>query len=195
MDSRVYKFLQETLGSEGAGALEKATNQEATLEPLLVPRAALAWLGLRDHYEGPVPGAPNSYLSFQKSESGYRGTVSLADDQNLEFESGSPEFLAAAVAVSLGVPAPGTGRARDRQLVRLGASIDALAKTQELTKSLAKRVLDPGHGYQLKEEQGPSGIKVHAFAPGGQHVGPARFSHHPQGLKPVTVPPRRWPSP
>jgi len=187
MDSSVYGFLKETLGVEGASALEKATDAEPTLEPLLVPRAALAWLGLRDYYEGRVPGDDNSYLRFQKSEAGFQGVISLGGDQTLEFQTASPEFMAAAVAVSLGVPAPGSGRAKDRQLLRLGASIDALARTQELTKSLAKKVLDPGAGYQLKEEHGPAGLKVHAFAPGGQHVGTAWFSHHPEGLKPVTV--------
>jgi hypothetical protein len=152
MDSRVYDFLYSVLGQSGAEALKKATDIEPTLEPLLVPRAALAWLSLRSKYEGLVPGSQNSYLTLRKSEAGFEGTVSLEVDQNLEFDSASPEFVAAALAVSLGIPAPGTGRAKDRQLVRLGLSIDALAKTQALTKAMPKQIVATEEESSNKEE-------------------------------------------
>jgi hypothetical protein len=147
MDAKALKFLTEVLGTEGAKALARTTVREPALAKLLVPRAALSWLSQRESYEGVVPGIPNSYLRFQKSEDVYSGIVTLTDT-NYEFSKATNEHVAAAVAVAVGVDLAQNSAVRDLTLVRLGKSIDALVKAQQvakdLPKSLAEEDLDKG---------------------------------------------------
>ena len=96
MRDSALQFLTGVLGVDGARALARTADREPALEPLLVPRTALAWLRDRPDFEGLIPGQRNSYLSFQKSEQGYAGVVSLPET-NYEFLGATPEHLAAAL--------------------------------------------------------------------------------------------------
>jgi len=141
MDDRSYRFLRAVLGQDGAKALVKAAVRVPTLEPALLPRAVLAWLGVyaRTDYEGSVPGQENSYLQFQKSESGYHGTVAI-DNRLYSFSSASLLHMGAAMAVALGadhmVP---DHTLKEMDLRRLGQNIDTLAKAFVVANELHDR--------------------------------------------------------
>lgn len=156
MQDSALHFLSSVLGTDGAQALKRTAAREPALEHLLVPRAALAWLQDRQDYEGLVPGQANSYVSFEKSETGYRGIISLGDT-NYEFEKASAEHLAAAVAVSVGVDMDSHRPVRDLTLTRLGKSIDVLAKAHELTKALPRALKTELSGQTAPplKQQGP----------------------------------------
>lgn len=192
MRDLVFNFLTGVLGTDGARALRKATDRESGLEPLLVPRAALAWINQRHSYEGLIPGIPNSYLRFEKSSQGYTGSVSLQEGQ-YAFANADSFHVASAMSVGAGVEPQPRQPVRDQALVRLGKSIDALVKAQEIFKSdlrksiFEKKTLEPSHGYKIREEHTSTGLKVHAHDANGNHVGTAWFTGHPQGIKPVVV--------
>lgn len=135
MRDSALQFLTGVLGVDGARALARTAAREPALEPLLVPRTALAWLQDRPNYEGLIPGQRNSYISFQKSEDGYAGVVSLAET-NYEFLAATPEHVAAAVALAVGLDPALRHPVRDLTLTRLGKSIDVLARAHELAKAL-----------------------------------------------------------
>jgi GNAT superfamily N-acetyltransferase len=175
-------FLQEILGADGTAALRQAAEREPALEPLLVPRAALAWIASHRGYEGLLPGNPNSYLRFRKHEDGLTGAMSCGDF-SYDFRGVSAEHLAAATSAAVGVDLQNRREIRDAVLVRLGKSIDALVGAQHL----AKRVLDPKEGYAFRDEEGPEGLRVHSFL-GNKKVGTAWFKPHSEThLKPVSV--------
>lgn len=192
MESKVHKFLVAVLGSDGAQALRKASAVEPALEPVLVPRAAMAWVEGRPYYEGQIPGIKNSYLRFAKSEAGYEGSISVGEVQ-IPFHGADVLHVAAALGVSIGVDLVNRKPLRDRALARLGKSIDALVHAQALFKSDLRspsklfQAKAPPKGYTLSVEQGDGGMKVHAHDSSGNAVGMAWFKHHDTGIKPVTV--------
>ena len=188
MKDPVYDFLAGVLGSDGAQALRRAAGREPALEPLLVPRAALAWVQQKHRYEGQIPGLPNSYLRFEKSQRGWSGVVSLPDDATYEFDAASVEHLGAAIGVAVGVDLSDRLQVQDRTLTRLGKSIDALVRAQEMVK----KVLDPGQGYRLSHERidlgdGKTVTHVYAHDRHGQEVGRVGFAHRGQDLLPGIV--------
>jgi len=139
MDERKFAFLIAVLGVDGARALRKAVERSSECETVLVPRAILAWLALpQEEYEGDLPGIENTYCSFKKSENGFDGSVTMGKDV-YQFQGASQLHLASAIAVSIGVdsdrPHPSL---RDLDLVRLGKSIDLLAKARYVAERLAK---------------------------------------------------------
>jgi hypothetical protein len=143
MKDTAFSFLTGVLGTDGARALRKAADREPALEPLLVPRAALSWILQRSHYEGKIPGVSNSYLKLDKSEAGITGVVSL-QDTNYEFSQATPEHVASAMSVSVGIDLANRMPVKDLLLVRLGKSIDALVKAQALTKQFVNKIELPG---------------------------------------------------
>lgn len=136
-----FKFLAVALGQDGARALRKAVERDPALATVLVPRAIIGWLDFttKYEYEGQIPGIPNSYVQFQKTEDDlFAGTISL-DDGVYSFERSSVYHLAASIAMALGVPqTPVDPSIRDAVLVKLGKSIDTLAKAQVLMQELKK---------------------------------------------------------
>lgn len=130
-------FLDEVLGTAGARALRKAIERQPTLEPLLVPRAVLAWVAMaaRLGYEGPVP-AHDVSVRLAKSEHGFSGSVG-----DVEFANETLYRVAARVAVAMGVDGQ-LPDARSLDLERLGKSLDALVKARVVAE-LRKAVLDP----------------------------------------------------
>ena len=143
MDLKKLQFLTEVLGSDGAMALKKAVELAAArgldLESALVPRAILAWLSTcsASEYEGEIPGIENTYLSFQKSENSYSGSITIGEDV-YNFNRAELFHLASAVAVALGAD-NNTEGVRARDLEKLGKNLDLLAKAHHLTRVLAKK--------------------------------------------------------
>lgn len=163
------EFLDAALGSEGAKALKKAVEREPALGDVLVPRAIISWLSFTaDHeYEGQIPGIDNSYVQFQKSEGGFSGSIGL-ESGVYSFNNASLYHLAASVAMALGVePQPIEADVRDTVLVKLGQSIDTLAKAQVL----------------MQELKSPSALKPQRMTShGGYHV-----EHSGAGATPYSV--------
>lgn len=132
------EFLSAALGSEGAKALRKAVEREPALEDVLVPRTILGWLSFtaENEYEGQIPGIENSYVQFTKSEQGFNGSIGF-DSGVYSFNNASLYHLAASIALAMGIePQPLEADVRDAILVKLGRSIDTLAKAQVLTQEL-----------------------------------------------------------
>lgn len=186
MDSIALNFLTELLGTEGAKALARSATKEPILGHLLVPRTALSWLQRQDDYEGTVPGVPNSYLKFAKSDKGFTGLVTL-ETVNYEFADAAPEHLAAALSVSVGSGVPSPSGLGDLTIQRLGKSIDLLVGAHFVTQRLIKNV-HASLGLNIREEQDDKGLKVHAFDKKGKHVASAWFENHENQLRPIQLP-------
>jgi len=157
------RFLSAILGERGFQALQTTIDREPGLAPILVPRAALAWIRTRDSYGGEIPGSAEYILRFQKSDTGYSGWVG-----DFDFKEVTPERLAALLSVAVGVE-PQEARVREPSLWRLGKSIDALVGAQVLQKALQKADL-PGVTAKPFEQQGPTA--------------PAAPQKQPRGAKP-----------
>ncbi len=134
-----HKFLAATLGQDGAKALRKAVEREPQLAGILIPRTIVGWLNhtTETDYEGQIPGIENSYVQFQKSDDGtFKGAIGL-EQGVYPFENSSLYHLAAGIATALGLePSTVDPQIRDAVLVKLGKSIDTLAKARVLMKSL-----------------------------------------------------------
>jgi hypothetical protein len=122
------KFLESVLGHNGANALCKAAQRSTDVENVLLSRTVLAWLRADSNYQGNIPGLPESYVSFVKSEGGFTGEITIGHYLH-KFEAASVFHLAASVAVAIdenhAAPLPTSLTAND--IERLGKSIDLLA--------------------------------------------------------------------
>ena len=130
--------MAAALGTDGAQALRKAAEREPRLDQILIPRAIVGWLSFTTahEYEGQIPGIENSYVQFQKSDDGFSGSITL-NEGIYSFENASIYHLAASIAMALGVETgPLDADVRDTVLVKLGKSIDTLAKAQVLMQEL-----------------------------------------------------------
>lgn len=191
MKSAAFGFLSAVLGTDGAQALARAAGKQPGLEPILVPRAALAWVKARNNYQSHIPGVEGTTLRLRKTEAGFTGVVTIGGG-SYTFEDQSPEHVAAALAVAVDVDFQDRGL-RSPELQRLGKSIDALVQTQDATAVLSKAILDPGHGYKFSAVHHDMGdetlthIKVHDAQ--GQEVGGTVLGHGPssQGLYPYDL--------
>jgi hypothetical protein len=160
MKPQAFSFLSSVLGVDGAKALRKAADREPLIEPLLVPRTALAWISEHHAYEGNVPGLANSYLKLEKNEAGFTGIVTIGD-LNYEFGPVSPEHVAASLALAVNVDFTKAEDVKDKMLVKLGKTLDALVKAQKLTKSLKNAVKEvkktdlPGTTAKPFKQEGP----------------------------------------
>lgn len=137
MKSDQLLFLRSVMGNEGAKALSKAVDRCQALESVLLPRSIYSWINNISSigYEGLIPGIENTSLEFQKSDTGYQGSVSIGE-LIYNFEDSNVFHVASAVAVSLGVE-PAKIEARNLEIEKLGKSIDILIK-KELVKTLKK---------------------------------------------------------
>lgn len=186
MEKSAFDFLTAVLGTEGAKALARTAHKEPTLGALFVPRAALSWVNHQKAYEGSIPGIENSYIKFAKSESGFSGIVTFPNI-NYEFTNASSEHLAAALALTLGTNLSSARSVRDITLVKLGKSIDVLVEAQGVTRKLAKRLLDPSVEYNIKEEELPGGLRIHAYDKDGRHLASAWFENRENVLHEVNI--------
>lgn len=176
MNNNSHRFLSEALGRDGAEALCKAVERESSLGDVIVPRAIIGWLSTitKFDYEGQIPGVDNSYLSFKKSEDGqqFSGTLAL-ENENYSFSNSNIVHLASAVAMAIGVDTNQgiDTEVRDAVLVKLGKSIDILAKAQLVTNALKqKRIIEktdlPGQAHAPLAPKAPSA----PLAPGSQDI-------------------------
>lgn len=143
MEATKLQFLTAVLGDSGASALVKASERSEVLEHALVPRTILAWIGAAPTFEGHVPGIDAVYVTFQKSESGFSGSVTV-EDGLYKFENQSLFHVAATVAVAMGIEEDHVHpdlRAVD--IERLGKSIDMLVKVRRAGEELEKSADKP----------------------------------------------------
>jgi predicted GNAT family acetyltransferase len=141
--NNLKSFLQAIVGTDGSKALICASERSPEIEAVLIPRTIVAWLNLPGNmqYENTVPGIENSYLKFAKSEDGYTGSITI-DNSVYEFQNVSLTHFASAMSVAVGVDVSGCKcDLRDSDLVRLGKSIDILAKSNLITQYLAQEEL------------------------------------------------------
>jgi len=200
MSKLAQKFMSEVLGVEGSRALRKAGEREPELDRVIIPRAIIGWLNFTTElgYEGAIPGFPNSWVEFNKSEQGYSGSISMGDGV-YTFDKSNVYHLAASIAMAIGLePSSLDVDLRDTVLAKLGKSVDLLCKAQVLAKELKeqkldKKVLDPNSGITMHHEHHDLGggdmlTHVKAIHPSGQVVGEAMFEHKPGNvLKPADV--------
>jgi hypothetical protein len=135
MDLQRQNFLTAVLGTEGATMLVKAVEKHDVLEHALLPRTILAWLQSAPSYEGALPGNNGTHVNFEKSESGFTGSVGMGADL-YKFEAVSVFHVGAAVAVALGVEELVSDGLRDLDIERLGKTIDSLAKVKRVNDEL-----------------------------------------------------------
>lgn len=206
MDPRKLQFLRAVLGVDGASALKKAADRATELESAIVPRAIMAWLGVvaRSDFEGSIPGVEDSYIDFEKNDAGlYDGTVAIGEGV-FPFQNATVFHLAASVAMALGSNNEIDNRLKDVDLVRLGKSIDILAKATFLTKmDLSKGAPGPPHAPKLtgvplapvpgikqkekapKDAGGKKPPKPPAEAPKPKHVVPKSKVTIPKAKRPA----------
>lgn len=140
MDTKLA-FLHEVLGVEGTRALLKAGEQSQKLENVIVPRTILSWVSAAStmSYEGVLPGV-EGFIGFNKSEC--NGEIKIGQD-TYEFENAGVFSVAAAIAVSLGVHEDRLAAdLKDKDIVRLGKSIDLLVKSKMAKAEIAKHDFD-----------------------------------------------------
>lgn len=140
------QFLAAVLGDDGALALSKAVQRSGHLENALVPRTILSWIALasRAQYRGGIPGHPNSYVEFTKSEGGYTGQIAMGDEV-YSFSDKSLYHLAASVAVSMGIDGDRVPpNMKDSDISKLGKSIDLLVRARVVTAQLLAKAESPG---------------------------------------------------
>lgn len=129
-------FLQEILGKDGAGALNRAVERIPELKSVLLPRVIVSWLSTMGKvgYDGEIPGS-NSYVSLIKSEdNGFTGALTI-DNQLYSFENQDMLHVAASLGVALGLDfEPVNENIKIKELNNLGKSIDLLVKTQVVKK-------------------------------------------------------------
>jgi len=162
VDSKKYGFLKAVLGQDGASALRKAADRLGGLEDAILPRAVMAWLSVaaRGDYEGAIPGIDDSYLDFTKSANGtYSGSIAMGEGV-FPFQNATSFHLAASIALSLGAEDL-SDDFKDMDLVKLGKSIDIMAKAKFVSNAdeLAKGAPGPAHlGTKDEVIQGPKGV-------------------------------------
>lgn len=125
---KARRFLTAVLGSTGAGAFTALAKADPGLAGYLVPRAALAWLS---HVGATVdlPGVPEGAVILHRSESSFDGAV-VIDGTAYDLAKADAATVATAISLAVGVtPALAPGL-KDRDLARLGHTIDLLAKSQ-----------------------------------------------------------------
>lgn len=128
--SKSSKFLESTLGVEGAKSLSKALKTSDSLDSVLVARTIVSWLDVvtrNAKFDGSVPGNDTLNLVFKKSQDTFKGTINIGKD-TLSFENATLFQLAGTVATSLGVNAPVPADLQSQHLSALGRSLDTLVK-------------------------------------------------------------------
>lgn len=140
MDKAKLDFLEEVLGVDGARALVKASERAEKLKNVIVPRAILSWVNAAAQmsYTGAIPGIKGC-LEFAKSECS--GEMAIGKD-TYELSNAGVFSVAAAMAVSLGADDDQFDtNLKDKDIVRLGKSIDLLVKSKMARSELAKAEL------------------------------------------------------
>lgn len=113
------KLLKDTLGEDGAAAVEKAVASRTALSGAIHPRAALAWVraAMRRGFSGTVPGTPELNI-LVKTDSWEIPDLDM---------KGTEETGLAALLVALTGTVPVATPPPLQILVKLGKNLDALA--------------------------------------------------------------------
>jgi hypothetical protein len=197
MDDRKYAFLKAVLGDDGACSLKKAADRIENLESAIVPRAIMAWLGVaaRGDYEGELPGVEDSYLDFAKNiDSTYTGSIAIGSGV-FPFQNASVFHLAASVALALDAEFEDTN-IKDTDLVKLGKSIDVLAKAKYVASAddLIKKIAQgKGAGSGAPGAPTRSGVPAppKVAAPPTKQIGqPGPVGKQPKGPPKEAKPPK-----
>jgi hypothetical protein len=195
VDSKKYGFLKAVLGQDGAAALKKAADRLGGLEDAILPRAVLAWLSVaaRNDYEGTIPGIDDSYLDFSKNQNGsYSGSIAMGEGV-IPFYNATVFNLAASIALSLGAE-QFSDDYKDMDLVKLGKSIDIMAKAKFVSNAdeLAKGAPGPAHlGTKDEVIQGPKGVpapQTKQTAKGGKPIKAPKVAPRSAKLPQAKVP-------
>lgn len=137
------KFLQGVLGVDGSRALRKATDRDSRLGAVVLPRTILGWLNFIGNYEyeGQLPNVDNSYIQLSKNEdSTFDGSIDI-EGYVYDFVKSDIYHVASAIALALGETSVNTdSNVRDMVLVKLGQSIDILAKAQEIARTIDSKL-------------------------------------------------------
>jgi hypothetical protein len=110
----------------------------------------MAWLGIiaRNDYEGALPGIQDSYIDFAKNENGtYTGSIAIGEGI-FPFHDATVFHLAASISLALGSEQLSDDSSfKDMDLVKLGKSIDLMAKAKYITTldDLMKGAPGPPH--------------------------------------------------
>lgn len=119
------RFLKALLGDDCAGALVEAVQRTPGLEAALTPRAMVAWLAaLGTRYSGSIPGVDGS-LNFERIDGLYKGEV-VVDGQTFSYQDAPGLEVAALLAVAVGEGEIVAAKVRDKDLARLGKSLDKM---------------------------------------------------------------------
>lgn len=124
-DMHGSRFLKALLGDDCAGALVEAVRRTPGLEAVLTPRAMVSWLAaLGPRYSGPIPGVAGA-LAFERVDGLYKGEVTV-EGQTFSYDQIPGLELAALLAVGMGDDAPALAPVKQKDLVRLGKSLDSM---------------------------------------------------------------------
>lgn len=188
MDNQIHqRFLTSVLGEDGFRALEKAAARVPALMDVLLPRTILAWAqtAIKMDYDGFVPGTASNFVVAKSEKGMYSGSLG-----NYSFEGESLFHVVASVALALGVE-PEVSEVPGDALQKLGKSIDLVVTSRAGVKErlLQKKILDNENaGYKFSHvHEGPAALggpqytTVNAHSPSGEHIGYAKFLHHPDG--------------
>lgn len=131
------KFLKEVLGDIGYHALNNAVNRTPVFKPLILPRTIFSWVNTVGNlgYEGEVPGIANSYISLTKSESNYKGALTV-NDELVHFDNSNILQISATLGMAIGTaPLSINGTVKPKDVAKIGESIDLLVKSEIIRKS------------------------------------------------------------
>ncbi len=133
-------FLRAIIGNEGTDALNKAIDTIPVIGSVVVPRAIVSWLSILSKvgFEGSIPGVKDSYFSLIKTESlSLTGALTI-NDQLHTFEEADLLHVAASLGVALGIDLePVSDNLKNKDLTKLGKSIDLLVKSEFIKKAKA----------------------------------------------------------
>lgn len=131
------QFLIEVLGADAARALAKAASRSEYLSQMIVPRTILAMLEAVPAFTGTIPGFDDCSLTYEKSEKGFTGNVTVGEDF-YKFEAQSIFHVAGALSTAMGLDTLMFTTNRNTELQRLGKSIDVMAKAHFVGQELEK---------------------------------------------------------
>lgn len=208
MTSKAFDFIRGVLGAEGAIALKKAAERSPLLDAALLPRTVWTWLqivdGMGGSFEGGLPGCSNSYICLNKSENGYAGVIGIDGQESYSFDRESLQHVAAGVVVALGADADHVDPALALvDLQRLGKSIDILAKSKLISRTLLQKSIrvctECGHGASSKHSHPPDfgcevagckcpGLSTEKAEPPGQAAAPTAPQQQATPMQPAKQP-------
>jgi hypothetical protein len=185
-EAKINNFLRSILGDIGLTALAKACQNKPEIVSTLLPRAILAFLKVTPTYTytGELPGQNNTVLQLSKNEAGFSGVLT-APNSSWAFKDSPITHVAAAISVSLGVSEIQTDPdLTDSQLLKLGKSLDLLAKAQALITSKAPKIQYRLSHTQNESPKGCFHTRVNVHNEDGEHVGFQNYIHKSNELVP-----------